>query len=359
MAMDSAPSLMEHDTNDGALPALGVPPRAGSVSEGAAQIEIETDGHDRGDFEVYFSRNVPNEKQMPYILMMANDCFRDFDVRDVHPYSAFLTNRKLGGGGWVRQLKAGKDLVVQELKRRDPAARPNKSNKGVDEITQLLKERPITDPRDLAFIERKEGEFRQKLMDMLKECQSGKVARKKLLGKRPRIEYSDDGVQDEAVDCENAYSEERIETLQSNGSITYLAAEKVMDVAEQLALSKGWKVSIAIADANGNPMMVKRLLDAFPASFEVAVGKAKAAVQCYKNVDYNIFDAHDVSRGGLAIIIDGVCCGGIGVSGQKPAKLEKVAIAGIEALRYYSVRQVIVKNAAECDEATEENLFDM
>ncbi|KAL7532753.1 hypothetical protein ACHAXR_004825 [Thalassiosira sp. AJA248-18] len=121
-----------------------------------------------------------------------------------------------------------------------------------------------------------------------------------------------------------------------------------MAAAEHLALSNDWKVSIAIADRCGNPMTVKRLNDAYPASFEMAVGKAKAAVQLGSNMG-QVGDYHDVSQGGLAIIIDDLICGGIGVSGVKPARLELVADAGINALR----------EAAVAVEAIEEGISDV
>eukprot|EP00579_Thalassiosira_antarctica_P005113 CAMPEP_0201884820 /NCGR_PEP_ID=MMETSP0902-20130614/17571_1 /ASSEMBLY_ACC=CAM_ASM_000551 /TAXON_ID=420261 /ORGANISM="Thalassiosira antarctica, Strain CCMP982" /LENGTH=350 /DNA_ID=CAMNT_0048413833 /DNA_START=20 /DNA_END=1072 /DNA_ORIENTATION=+ len=350
MAMESATATvaMVSTTMDYAtvtavdLPALEVP-----ASEAAAHVKTE----DRGDFEIFFSNtdNVPSEKQMPYIMMMATDCIAGFNAKEVHPYSVFLTNRKLAGGGWVRKLNANKDLVVQELKRRDPTAKPNKSNRGVDEIVQLFK--PITDPRDLAFIAKKEGEFRQRMMHTLDECENRKTNRKNVGSdssmstphKRPRIEG--DG---EKVEQIGGNIEEGSQHLQSNGSITYQAAEKVMAAAEQIVLANRWKVSIAVADANGNPIMVKRLHDAFPASFEIAVGKAKTAAQFDKNTG-EMGDAHDVSRGGLAIVIDDICCGGIGVSGQKPALLELVADAGINAL----------KNTTESVQETEGNILDV
>jgi len=286
-----------------------------------------------GDFEIFFSstENVPSDKQMPYIMMMATDCIEGFNVKEIHPYSVFMTNRKLAGGGWVRKLNANKDLVVQELKRRDPAAKPNKSNRGADEILLLFK--PITDPRDIDFIAKKEAEFRQKMLNVLDECENRKTSRSSIESlsslstspKRPRIEGEEDKPSGGNIDIEGVSQH-----IQSNGSLTMHAAEEVMAAAEQIALSYSWKVAIAIADANGNPMMVKRENDVFPASFEIAIGKAKAAALSAQNTGQM---GDDVSYGSLAIIIDDVRCGGIGVSGHKPAKLELVADAGISALK--------------------------
>lgn len=243
-------------------------------------------------------------------------------MKEIHPYSVFMTNRKLAGGGWVRKMNAKKDLVVQELKRRDQLAKPNKSNRGVEEIVRLFK--PITDQRDIDFVVKKENEFREKMLRVLEEQESKRVAQR-VSPKRQRV----DGDETKSV---GGNIEGGSEHLQSNGSLTMYAAEKMMEAAKQTALSYRWKVFIAIADVNGNPMIVKRVDDAFPASFEIALGKAKAASQLGKNTG-RLEDYHDISYGGLAIVIDNVCCGGIGVSGERPAKFELIADAGIDALK--------------------------
>ena len=67
--------------------------------------------------------------------------------------------------------------------------------------------------------------------------------------------------------------------------------------------------------------------------FDDIVGEA--AAQLGKRTG-QVGDAQDVSRGGLSIVIDDVCCGGIGVSGVKPASLELIADAGIKELRKMS-----------------------
>lgn len=244
-----------------------------------------------------------------------------FNVKEMHPYSVFMTTPKLGGGGWIRKLKPNKDLVVQELKRRDPYARPNKNNRAADEMMQLFT--PLTDPRDVAFVTMKELEFRQKMINMLKECEDAKkeVRRCSLStpSKRPRVDYS------------NAYAgsvEGGGMYIQPNGSLSMHAAKAVLEAAEEYAARCKWKVSIAIVDAVGNPMYVKRMEDAFPGSFEMAIGKAKRAVH-FKQL--NGSGAGD-AKGSLAIIIDDVCCAGIGVAGES-AKPDAIAAEGINALR--------------------------
>mmetsp|Transcript_19996 Transcript_19996/g.25538 ORF Transcript_19996/g.25538 Transcript_19996/m.25538 type:complete len:168 (-) Transcript_19996:10-513(-) len=139
-----------------------------------------------GEFELFFDANVEPEKRMAYILMMATDCMHDFNIKTVYPYSEFMSNRKLGGGGWVRKLSANKDIVVQELMRRDPNAKPNKSNRSCEELLRLFK--PLTDRSDIDFVVQEELEIRKKLEAMLGELNTKRVGHdlKEKTPKRPK-----------------------------------------------------------------------------------------------------------------------------------------------------------------------------
>jgi glc operon protein GlcG len=136
--------------------------------------------------------------------------------------------------------------------------------------------------------------------------------------------------------------------FKSTFSVTSAAAQVAMDAACQEASANGWKVTIAIADAGGVPILVNRCDGAFPASFEIAVGKAKTAAQFHKPTGV-LEDAANVSsdgssrtallsapfilmRGGLPIFANDVCVGAVGVSGVKPNEDEQVATAAVNAL---------------------------
>jgi hypothetical protein len=134
-------------------------------------------------------------------------------VNRVYPYSAFIANRKLAGGGWAKDLTVTKDLILQEILRRDPTAKPNANKRKIAELTLFLK--PMTDQRDIAFVAAKESEYRQKMMNVLAECE----ATNRRIGEVNDIEGRD-------------------QHLQSNGSLTMNVAEKVMDSAECIALSQ-------------------------------------------------------------------------------------------------------------------------
>lgn len=85
MAMETAPSEMpmaaatdvDPANNIGIILPPSLPsaaPIAQSIAGDAIVQDLRADGP--GDFEIFFSNphNVPEEKQMPYIMMMATDC---------------------------------------------------------------------------------------------------------------------------------------------------------------------------------------------------------------------------------------------------------------------------------------------
>lgn len=127
--------------------------------------------------------------------------------------------------------------------------------------------------------------------------------------------------------------------------ITPTGAEIGMAAAQAEAAANGWDVTICISDAGGVPIQVKR--NAFPASYDIAVGKAKSAALFSKETG-NLEDAVNVSqgksrasllsspfvlmRGGVPLILDGTCCGAVGVSGVQADQDEQVARVAVEAM---------------------------
>lgn len=135
--------------------------------------------------------------------------------------------------------------------------------------------------------------------------------------------------------------------LQATFGLTSAAAQTAMEAAEREASDRGWKVTIAVADAGGVPLLAKRCDGAFAASYEIAVGKAKTAAQFCKPTGA-LEDAANVSdgssrsallsapfvmmRGGVPIFVGETCIGAVGVSGVKPNEDEQVAMAAVSAL---------------------------
>ena len=128
-------------------------------------------------------------------------------------------------------------------------------------------------------------------------------------------------------------------------ALTPSGAAKAMAAAEAEAAANGWKVTIVVADASGTPMMLHR--NAFPASCDIAMGKAKSAVLFGKataglEAAANVANGTGRSallsspfvlmRGGVPIVVDGQVIGSIGVSGVAAQDDEKVALAGAASL---------------------------
>lgn len=250
--------------------------------------------------------------------MMATDCVQNFNIKTMFPYNEFLANRKIGGGGWVRKLSANKDIVVQELMRRDPNAKPNKSNRSCEELLRLFK--PLTDRRDIDFVVKKELEIRNKLQAMLNELHTKRVSHsdiKEKTPKRPKVEKK-------VNLAEINYANLHLKLDDSSASIA-------MDAAEKAARDNDFKVTIAIVNAEGVPMIVKRLEGANPLSFEMAITKAKTACMFQRNSS-QLQDFPDISRGGVPLMANGICMGGVGVSGDKQPNCEKVAYAAVDKL---------------------------
>ena len=249
---------------------------------------------------------------------MATDCMQDFNIKTVYPYSEFLANRKLGGGGWVRKLHANKDIVVQELMRRDPNAKPNKSNRSCEELLRLFK--PLTDRRDLDFVMKKELECRQKLETILGDLSTKRVSHdvKEKTPKRPKIEKK--------VALAEAAANVNLSVKLDDSS-----ASIAMEAAEKAARDNDFKVTIAIVNAEGLPMIVKRLEGTNPHSFDLALAKAKTSCLFQKNSS-QLQDFPDISRGGVPLMSNGICIGAVGVSGDKQPNCEKVAYAAVDKL---------------------------
>ena len=128
-------------------------------------------------------------------------------------------------------------------------------------------------------------------------------------------------------------------------TLTPAATQVGMNAALAKAAKEGWEVTICIADVGGTPLHVQRTAQAFPASYEIACGKAKSAALFAKNTGA-LEDAVNVSggrsallsspyllmRGGMPIMWEGRVCGSVGVSGVQAHQDEAVAQAAVDAM---------------------------
>lgn len=141
--------------------------------------------------------------------------------------------------------------------------------------------------------------------------------------------------------------------------ITMEAAEKAMEEAAAVAISNHFKVTICIVDSGGIPLLVKRLDGAFPASYDIALGKARTAAAFRKETrvlesTMNVTDGNGrtsmlsvgngyvMMGGGVPIenLSTGTCLGAVGVSGVKPDEDELVARAAASFLSSAPIEKV-------------------
>jgi uncharacterized protein GlcG (DUF336 family) len=118
---------------------------------------------------------------------------------------------------------------------------------------------------------------------------------------------------------------------------------KISAAAEAEARKNNWNVCIAILDDGGHPLHLVRMDGATPANAEIAVMKASTAAltrRSSKMWEDRVAGGRMAMlkmpvlpvQGGLPITVEGVCVGGVGVSGVQSHEDEQIAKAGIDVL---------------------------
>jgi glc operon protein GlcG len=119
--------------------------------------------------------------------------------------------------------------------------------------------------------------------------------------------------------------------------------ETVMRAAEQVAREKGFRVVIAVVDAWGHLLQLRRTEGAQPASDQVAIDKARTAaifVRPSREIEEQVSGGrlgalalHGAAAltGGVPLRVDGEVVGAIGTSGETPDEDESVSVAGAAA----------------------------
>lgn len=106
--------------------------------------------------------------------------------------------------------------------------------------------------------------------------------------------------------------------------------------AERLGLS----VSIALVDDGGHPLRLERMDGVSIATPSVATAKARTAVflrgptagfaeRVRTQPELLRLEEYMPMPGGLPVMVDGQCIGGLGISGARPDQDEEIAAAGI------------------------------
>lgn len=126
--------------------------------------------------------------------------------------------------------------------------------------------------------------------------------------------------------------------------ITLETAKKMAAAGEAEARRNNWTVALAIVDAGANLILFQKIDDTQLGSINVAIGKAKTAVNFKRSTKAmeemiaggrNAFIAVDgltPLQGGLPVVVDGKVIGAVGVSGVLSSQDEQVAQAAINAL---------------------------
>jgi uncharacterized protein GlcG (DUF336 family) len=130
---------------------------------------------------------------------------------------------------------------------------------------------------------------------------------------------------------------------QSGKMLTLADAEKISNAAEARARQDNWNVVIAIMDAGGNLVLLRRMDGTQIGSIDVAQKKAETAVKFRRpsKVFEDLVKAGNVHimslgvaavEGGVPLMHDGQVIGSIGISGVTSAQDGIIAAAGAAAL---------------------------
>jgi glc operon protein GlcG len=131
--------------------------------------------------------------------------------------------------------------------------------------------------------------------------------------------------------------------VKSRPMLTLDDCRKISAAAEAEAKKNNWNVCIAILDDGGHLLHLIRMDGASPANARIAVEKGRTAAESRRSTaawQERIRTRPELLRmpeitpvqGGLPIMVEGGCIGGVGVSGVQSHEDEQIAKAGIDAL---------------------------
>jgi len=131
--------------------------------------------------------------------------------------------------------------------------------------------------------------------------------------------------------------------MKTKPCLTLDDCKKMITACEAEARKNNWNVAIAILDDGGHLLMLERMDGATPANAEIAVqkgGSAAVSRRSTKMWEDRIKDGRLSMlkmpvlpvQGGIPVVYQGECVGGIGVSGVQSHEDEQIALAGANAL---------------------------
>ncbi|MCK2045336.1 heme-binding protein [Chromohalobacter moromii] len=119
---------------------------------------------------------------------------------------------------------------------------------------------------------------------------------------------------------------------------------RLLDAGQQEAEANGWAITVAVADAGGHLLGLRRLDGAAPFSAGIATEKARNAAigrketQAFEDMINNGRTAfvsapmQALLAGGVPVVVEGNVIASVGVSGVKPDQDVQVAKAAVAAL---------------------------
>ena len=131
--------------------------------------------------------------------------------------------------------------------------------------------------------------------------------------------------------------------MRTRPALTSADAHKIMAACKAEAQNNKWAATIAIVDDAGAALLVERMDGAGPISADVALSKARTAAvtrrptkfwedRAKERPAFLTFPVGVMLQGGLPLIYQGECVGGIGVSGVQSREDEQIAQAGAAVL---------------------------
>jgi len=131
--------------------------------------------------------------------------------------------------------------------------------------------------------------------------------------------------------------------MKTRPELTLADCERIMAASVAEAKRNGWIVAIAIVDDGGHLLHFSRMDGATPANAAISVEKSRTAAM--SRMTSGKWQERIKTRpemlempgilpvqGGVPVVADGVCVGGVGVSGVQSHEDERIAQAGIDAL---------------------------
>ena len=120
--------------------------------------------------------------------------------------------------------------------------------------------------------------------------------------------------------------------------------DKIYAACREEAVKNKWNVTVAIVDDGGHVLLLKRMDGAAPVTAEIAEQKSRSAAIARRStkVTEDRIAAGRIAllrmpplpvQGGLPIMVQGECVGGVGVSGVQSHEDEQVCSAGLAVLK--------------------------